>query len=80
ANNAEITWHAQLANQKASWYNFEIALDIPEAAQADPSELRTKKIAGTARDKLLINGGKNNVSGRNINCAQNQFIGEFDEV
>ncbi|TMO79051.1 LodA/GoxA family CTQ-dependent oxidase [Pseudoalteromonas aurantia] len=80
ANNADITWHAQLANQKASWYNFEIALDIPEAAQADPSELRNKKIAGSTREKLLINGGKNTLSGRNITGEQHQFIGAFDEV
>ncbi|TMO60472.1 hypothetical protein CWC18_13750 [Pseudoalteromonas aurantia] len=80
ADNADITWHAQLANQKASWYNFEIALDIPEAAQADPSKLRNKKIAGSAREKLLIDGGKNTLSGRNIAGEQHQFIGAFDEV
>ncbi|TMO69064.1 LodA/GoxA family CTQ-dependent oxidase [Pseudoalteromonas aurantia] len=80
ADNADITWHAQLANQKASWYNFEIALDIPEAAQADPSKLRNKNITGSAREKLLIDGGKNTLSGRNIAGEQHQFIGAFDEV
>lgn len=80
ADNADITWHAQLANQKASWYNFEIALDIPEAAQAVPSKLRNKNITGSAREKLLIDGGKNTLSGRNIAGEQHQFIGAFDEV
>ncbi|RJE76029.1 hypothetical protein BGP78_15050 [Pseudoalteromonas sp. MSK9-3] len=80
ADNADITWHAQLANQKASWYNFEIALDIPEAAHTTPSTLRNKNIAGSTREKLLIDGGKNTLSGRNITGDQHQFIGAFDEV
>ena len=80
ACNADITWHAQLANQKASWYNFEIALDIPEAAQADPSKLRNKSVKGDERYRLLIDGGKNTLSGRNITGEQHQFIGAFDEV
>ncbi|MFN7100053.1 MAG: LodA/GoxA family CTQ-dependent oxidase, partial [Flavobacterium sp.] len=33
--NAKITWHSQLATQKASWYQFQIALDIPDAT--DPN-------------------------------------------
>ena len=39
-DNAKITWHAHLANQKSSWYEFQIALDIPEAADAPASMLR----------------------------------------
>ncbi len=54
--NAEITWHSHLANQKASWYEFQIALDIPEADQAPPSLLRNNNVAD--RDNLLIDGEK----------------------
>src|SRR5262245_38179797 len=31
ADDATIQWTVHLANQKASWYQFETALDIPEA-------------------------------------------------
>src|SRR5215475_3814943 len=31
ADDATIVWTVHLANQKASWYQFETALDIPEA-------------------------------------------------
>ena len=31
---ADIQWTVELANHKAAWYNFELALDIPEAADA----------------------------------------------
>ncbi|EUC12351.1 LodA/GoxA family CTQ-dependent oxidase [Paraburkholderia hospita] len=39
---AKIEWQVQLANLKASWYQFQIALDIPEADGAPPSLRRNK--------------------------------------
>lgn len=75
-DNADITWHAQLANQKASWYEFQIALDIPEAADAPPSLLRNNNV--TNRDKLVINGGKRSLSGKNITPKnKDTFTGKF---
>ncbi len=62
-DNAEITWHAHLANQKSSWYQFQIALDIPEAADATPSMLRNIDVKD--RDSLLIDGGAQTLSGSN---------------
>src|SRR5262245_5800825 len=40
ADNAEIRWTVHLANKKSAWYQFQIALDIPEAGSAPPSWLR----------------------------------------
>src|SRR5215467_184169 len=40
ASNAEITWKVHLANKKSAWYQFQIALDIPEASSAPRSYLR----------------------------------------
>ncbi|MBE0370772.1 LodA/GoxA family CTQ-dependent oxidase [Pseudoalteromonas aurantia] len=80
ANNANITWHAQLANQKASWYKFEIALDIPEAADAKPSILRNAKVEGDKRRGLLIDGAKHTISGCNTPGNDTQFVGQFNEV
>lgn len=73
-DNADITWHAELANQKASWYEFQIALDIPEAADAPPSLLRNNNVAD--RSKLLINGGKHCLSRKNVK-SKHEFIGHF---
>ena len=74
-DNAEITWHAHLANQKASWYSFQIALDIPEAADAPPSLLRNDNVAD--RSKLLIDGGKRKIHGRSIDGDGHDFKGRF---
>jgi hypothetical protein len=30
-SNSQISWTVHLANKKAAWYQFQIALDIPEA-------------------------------------------------
>src|SRR5690242_6626936 len=35
---AELTWQVHLVNSKAAWYQFQIALDIPEAVDPDASE------------------------------------------
>ncbi|MFT6502430.1 MAG: hypothetical protein ACJASQ_002556 [Crocinitomicaceae bacterium] len=74
ADNAEIKWTSHLANQKSSWYEFQIALDIPEAADAPPSMLRNINVAD--RDSLVIDGGSNSVSGRN-KTKGNVFEGKF---
>ena len=49
---AKVTWTVQLANTKAAWYGFQIALDIPEAPSAPPSTLRNPAVAD--RTKLAI--------------------------
>src|SRR6185369_7590383 len=43
-SNAEITWTVHLANKKAAWYQFQIALDIPEAQAAPHAFLRNVAI------------------------------------
>src|SRR5262245_4791216 len=59
---AEITWTVQLANTKAAWYGFELALDIPEASApgAAPSTLRNPMIAN--RKRLAITPKARSVS------------------
>lgn len=51
---AEIEWTVELANHKAAWYNFELALDIPEALTAPPSTRRNATVPLPARGKLSI--------------------------
>ena len=66
ADDATIQWTVHLANKKASWYQFETALDIPEAV---PTSLRNAAYQGAARDALVIDPGPRRVSGRNRRAA-----------
>lgn len=76
SENAKITWHAHLANQKASWYQFQIALDIPDANDPSipPSLLRNIDVKD--RDTLLIDGGSQSISKPNVNKGHT-FEGKF---
>ena len=61
----EITWRVELANTKAAWYGFQLALDVPEAVSAPPTTLRNATVAD--RSKLSIRPGPRQVTGRNAN-------------
>ncbi|HYB95640.1 MAG TPA: LodA/GoxA family CTQ-dependent oxidase [Vicinamibacterales bacterium] len=61
AANAVITWTAHLANKKAAWYNFEIALDIPEAV---PAARRNAAMTGSRRKQLEIDPGERSITGQ----------------
>ncbi|WP_371592061.1 LodA/GoxA family CTQ-dependent oxidase [Streptomyces virginiae] len=64
ADNADVRWTVHVANKKAAWYQFQLALDVPEAAQADKSQLRNPLVAGPDRPKLIIDPGSRSVYGR----------------
>ncbi len=81
---AEIAWTVELANTKAAWYGFQIALDIPEAASAPPTTLRNAAVADRA--KLAIEPGPRSVGGRDAAPAafdtgafmgKNVYLGEI---
>jgi hypothetical protein len=68
AREADIEWTVELANKKAAWYQFQIALDIPEALDpkmADPTLLRNASV--TDRTSLAI------VPGARTICGADQF-------
>jgi hypothetical protein len=56
-----IEWTVELANHKAAWYNFELALDIPEAATAPASTRRNANVK-TERHKLSITPGAKTIA------------------
>ncbi len=64
AGEALITWHVHLANQKSAWYQFQLALDIPEVAGARPSCLRNAAVAD--RRRLAIDPGGAEISGLSL--------------
>lgn len=67
ADHVDITWRVELANTKAAWYGFQLALDIPEAAAATPTTLRNATVAD--RTQLAIRPGSRSVVGRNAPAA-----------
>lgn len=76
AETAEIEWHVELANQKSSWYEFQLALDIPEAAKAQPSLLRNASVQD--RDSLTIAPGARQICGAEqgpVPFAGGRFLG-----
>ncbi len=75
ASEARVTWHVHLVNQKAAWYQFQLALDIPEAASARLSYLRNASL--TNRWQLVIDPGQATLSGVDQNGAalSGQFMG-----
>jgi L-Lysine epsilon oxidase N-terminal len=60
---ADITWTVQLANKKAAWYGFQLALDIPEASApgATPTTLRNPMVID--RKALAITPAARSVAG-----------------
>jgi hypothetical protein len=80
AENAEVRWSAHVANCKAAWYQFQIALDILEAGYRDaqPTRLRNADVVGAERDQLVIDPGARTIQGRDRSGPQYRFAsGEF---
>lgn len=63
AAGTEVTWQVELANTKAAWYSFQLALDIPEASAAPPSALRNSNVSD--RSTLRITPQPRRVAGAN---------------
>ncbi len=74
---AEVTWTVHLANTKAAWYEFQLALDIPEAASAPPSYRRNAQVAD--RRQLVIDPGPRSIEGadhRAVRFDGGHFMGK----
>jgi hypothetical protein len=71
---ADIAWTVHLANRKAAWYQWQIAMDIPEAAK---TTLPRRNAKVKPRDTLAIDAGPQRIAGRNatpVDCS-GQFTG-----
>ncbi|MCY0095744.1 LodA/GoxA family CTQ-dependent oxidase [Hoeflea ulvae] len=73
---AEIRWSVQLANQKAAWYGFQLALDIPEANYAPPTTLRNPGVAD--RTRLAITPEARHLQG--AEAGPERFEGKFMDI
>lgn len=61
-DDAEIEWSVHVANKKAAWYCFNIALDIPEAV---PVPRRNASFSKADRNQLIIDPGPRSIAGKN---------------
>jgi len=85
AADADITWTVHLANKKAAWYQFKLALDIPEATSPSlPPDMRSRRrnaaLVGAARGQLVIDPGPRSIRGANTqgpayHCDGGRFMG-----
>ena len=87
ADDADIQWTVHLANTKAAWYNFDIALDIPRgqgppgraaASRARSDALPRRNAAITDRARLRIDPGPRSVGGANANADGEDASARFD--
>lgn len=67
---ANIEWRVEIANKKAGWYNFNEALDLP---QAPAVTLRNANFEGKDRKKLDIKPDPKTISGANQQGKKYQF-------
>ncbi|MFT5682315.1 MAG: hypothetical protein ACI8RZ_003233 [Myxococcota bacterium] len=58
---AEIEWTVHVANKKADWYAFEVAMDIPQAIDMPRRNLN---VQGDARAGLIIDPGEKSITGQ----------------
>src|SRR5579864_695378 len=81
AQNADIKWTVHLANRKAQWYQFQAALDIPDAVNMSVP-LRNADILGDARASLAIDPGDRSITGSSVSGGpEHRFdTGEFKGV
>ena len=72
-----IHWSAHLANRKAAWYQWQIAMDIPEAATVTVDRRNQTLTDPAIRAALVIDSGKRSISGRGsaVVGLDGQFIG-----
>lgn len=78
SSNASIYWTVHVANKKSAWYDFEMALDIPEAL-SHSSTRRNAFIPLESRSALSIDPGPRSVSG--VSCPPVAFdTGKFFNV
>jgi len=77
ANMDEIRWSVHLANRKAAWYQWVIALDLPEASKIALPMRNADAVGLNARERLVIDGGRREVAGATTGAVP--FIGKFEE-
>ncbi|HEX3151565.1 MAG TPA: LodA/GoxA family CTQ-dependent oxidase [Gemmataceae bacterium] len=77
SDTADIHWTVHVANSKAAWYQWSMALDVPEAA-GTKVPLRNADVAD--RNRLIIDSGPRTITGKNTSGAAFAFHGKFQDT
>ena len=72
---AEITWTVEVANKKASWYQYDMALDLKPEASGVQSARRNSQVKNEDRIKLMIRPDPVTIYGNDQTSAA--FNGKF---
>ncbi len=74
-DDAAIEWTVHVANKKAAWYNFTLAMDIEAVndPEIEPARRRNSHIVGAERNKLVIDPGPRTILGRNTSGSSYHF-------
>lgn len=84
ADDGEITWTVHVANKKAAWYQFKMALDIPVAKGELPGSVaigalrRNRAVVGAQRKQLVIDPGPRSIQGVAVNLTGDNAQYAFD--
>ena len=72
-----VRWSAHVANRKSTWYQWQIALDVPEAATVAVGRRNQQVTDPAQRAGLIIDSGKRSISGRSFGGVglDGQFAG-----
>jgi L-Lysine epsilon oxidase N-terminal/L-lysine epsilon oxidase C-terminal domain len=76
AGMAAMKWTVHVANRKAAWYQWQMALDIPEAATIRLPR-RNADVKGADRAGLVIDGLEHSIWGTNAQGPEYMFRGKF---
>ncbi len=76
---ADIHWSVHVANRKAAWYRWDMALDVREA-NGHKLPRRNADVFGEKRQGLAIDGGLKCIGGKNQQGAEYEFRGKFQET
>jgi len=81
AGNADVNWTVHLANKKAQWYQFQAALDIPDAATMSVPR-RNADIPYAKRGVLAIDPGPRSITGASVSGGPEHTFdtGKFKDV
>lgn len=89
-----IDWQVTVANKKASWYDFDIALDTKsalgiynsEGAKSSPpilpmlSQRRNRSVPVEKRESLMITPPQQTITGTNQDGSNSQFVGQITDI
>jgi len=79
ADTADVRWTVHVANRKAVWYQWTMALDIVEATGSKIPR-RNPKVTDEQRKGLAIDPGPKSIRGKNTQGPDYEFRGKFQNV